>query len=319
MELDRTEIIIRKRTSAELLDLSLLVVKRHFFKLAISGAIIGLPLMVLNVLLLQWMVTEDAVLAAENTFAPDAVVWWRFVSHLCVLTTMQFPISSFPIILFLGAQIFFLPISFGELLRQLGKLLLSMFFVLGVLRLGLLGIVVELLIRGQSQFNIWEGLLLFLLFPFCIVVRTFWPFAPEIIGLERCPLRARNKDEISYSTRRKSLHGPLQGDLLNRMFAAMFYGLLLLLMTVGTALFVKAIISGDWGWNWLVGMLVLPLSLWLVGIFLAVFRYLSYIDCRIRLEGWEIELRLRAEASRLQQGEQVGVNTRASVAGGANL
>jgi hypothetical protein len=32
---------------------------------------------------------------------------------------------------------------------------------------------------------------------------------------------------------------------------------------------------------------------------MAVFRFLNYLDSRIRLEGWEIELRLRAEAERL--------------------
>ena len=44
-----------------------------------------------------------------------------------------------------------------------------------------------------------------------------------------------------------------------------------------------------------------PLSLWLVAGFLAVVRFLSYLDIRIRQEGWAVELRIRAEATRLNK------------------
>lgn len=309
MELDRTEIVIRKRNSLELLDLSLLVAKRHFPRLALAGAILGLPLMILNLLLTGWMISEEAVLAAEDSLAPDAYVWWRYVTHLSILTTLQFPIASFPITLMLGAQVFYLPITLRELLGHLKSLMFRAVWVMGLVRLGLLGFVVELLIRGTSQVLAWEPLFLFVAFPIAMLFRTFWPFAPEIIGLERCPARAAEKDHITYAKRRSSLHGPLQGDLLNRMLAAVFFGALLLMMTVGTALFVKAIVTGDWNWNWFFSFIVLPFCLWLVGIFLAVFRYLSYIDCRIRLEGWEIELRLRAEAIRLNDDHPQVVST----------
>lgn len=318
MELDRTEIVIRKRNSLELLDLSLLVVKRHFAKLALAGAIFGLPLMVLNLFLVGWMISEDSALAAENTVAPDAVVWWRFVSHLCILTTMQFPIASFPVTLLLGAQIFFLPISMKELFHHLRSLSGQVLSILGIVRLGFLGILVEMLIRWETQLGAWESIFLFFVFPVCLIFRTFWPFAPEIIGLERCPLMVKDSEQISYAKRRSNLHGPLQGDLLNRMLAAVFFGALLLVMTVGTILFVKAIITGDWGWNWFFSFIFLPLGLFVVGIFLAVFRYLSYIDSRIRLEGWEIELRLRAEAMRLKEHEQPSVALQSPAVSGAS-
>ena len=44
---------------------------------------------------------------------------------------------------------------------------------------------------------------------------------------------------------------------------------------------------------------LIPMVLWLVGLFVVVFRFLSYLDSRIRLEGWELELRLRAEGQRV--------------------
>ena len=44
-----------------------------------------------------------------------------------------------------------------------------------------------------------------------------------------------------------------------------------------------------------------PLSMWATATFLAVVRFLSYLDVRIRQEGWEVELRLRAEGARLME------------------
>ena len=44
-----------------------------------------------------------------------------------------------------------------------------------------------------------------------------------------------------------------------------------------------------------------PLALWLIGILVTVFRFLGYLDTRIRLEGWEVELRVKAEAARMQE------------------
>ncbi len=43
----------------------------------------------------------------------------------------------------------------------------------------------------------------------------------------------------------------------------------------------------------------LPVGVWLVVSFFTVARYLCYLDLRIRREGWEVELQLRAEAEHL--------------------
>ncbi|HXT57762.1 MAG TPA: hypothetical protein VN699_03965, partial [Pirellulales bacterium] len=40
-------------------------------------------------------------------------------------------------------------------------------------------------------------------------------------------------------------------------------------------------------------------AIWLVVGYFAVVRFLSYLDLRIRTEGWEVELIMRAEAARL--------------------
>jgi hypothetical protein len=43
----------------------------------------------------------------------------------------------------------------------------------------------------------------------------------------------------------------------------------------------------------------LQLVIWSVFSFFTVVRFLSYLDLRIRTEGWEVELAMRAEADRL--------------------
>ena len=44
-------------------------------------------------------------------------------------------------------------------------------------------------------------------------------------------------------------------------------------------------------------------AFWIVIVFLTVFRFVSYLDCRIRREGWDVELKLRAQARLHEQRE----------------
>ncbi len=44
-----------------------------------------------------------------------------------------------------------------------------------------------------------------------------------------------------------------------------------------------------------------PLALWLVVGYFTVVRFLAYLDLRIRREGWEVELMMRAEQTRLMK------------------
>ena len=49
----------------------------------------------------------------------------------------------------------------------------------------------------------------------------------------------------------------------------------------------------------------LQVSYWLVIVFLTIFRFISYLDCRIRREGWDVELKLRSLADMYRQREAV--------------
>ena len=57
----------------------------------------------------------------------------------------------------------------------------------------------------------------------------------------------------------------------------------------------------QWEGDPLVYTLYYPLALWTVLGFFAVVRFLGYLDLRIRREGWEVELMMRAEGARLER------------------
>ena len=80
----------------------------------------------------------------------------------------------------------------------------------------------------------------------------------------------------------------------------MFIAILMMLCSVTLCeLFISGVFFGVWTWEWWMDIVVFPINLWLVALWGTVFRFLSYLDCRTRLEGWELDLRLRAEAQRL--------------------
>lgn len=317
MELDRTEIVIRQRSTLELLDLSLLVMKKHFVKLSLASCVLGVPFLMLDVGVLHWMVAEDATLAAEGSMSPLLSVGFRYLVHLFTLFTVQFSLISLPATILIGALVFYDPMPFRKLLVESFKLWWPGVLILGVMRLGLIPLLLEVLIRQSAPWtHAAEFWLLFVILPISLIIRAFWPFAVEIIGLERCPLRGNDQSKVTYRARSRFLHGPIQSDLLGRFILVSGHSAMLLAMLVGVCLFLQGVVTGSWQWNELFYIVVVPICLLLVGMLMTVFRYLSYIDSRIQLEGWEIDLRLRAEAQRIELQEQPRVSTGSDVESG---
>ena len=109
------------------------------------------------------------------------------------------------------------------------------------------------------------------------------------------------------SRRSKSLHAPMASDLGGRFLAASFVLMVLMLSVLYTLMWFRGIALGLWNFLDLIVLLVLyPLALWTVAGISVLVRLLSYLDTRIRLEGWEVELAIRAEAMR-QFGEEAGL------------
>ena len=102
MQLDNTEIVIRQRSMTELMDLSLVVLRKHGLKVAAASAILGIPLMIANILSVNWMLGKEAILATEDIEESEIFLQWRHACHLLTLFLLQFPLASVPATVFLG-------------------------------------------------------------------------------------------------------------------------------------------------------------------------------------------------------------------------
>ena len=133
-----------------------------------------------------------------------------------------------------------------------------------------------------------------------MLLRIFRPFLIEIILLERNPIFGKkNVESMTIGRRSQMLHGPSSGDISMRAIVCALVGIMLFFSVWGTFIFISGVLFNQWiPGAWMV-QLGFPLALWVVFGFMTVVRFLNYLDLRIRQEGWEVELRLRAEASRL--------------------
>lgn len=312
MQLDRTEIVVRARSTLELFDLSLQVLKRHGWAIALTSAVFGVPLLVLDGLVTAWILNEDTLLMAEQLDSPLAWMRWRHFWHVTTLFLLQFPMISLPTTVYLGNRIFYQDIPLRTLLRRLWPIAGSWLLILGVVRLGLVGPVLEFFVDRQQPFDPTIEFWFFLFAASAaLFTRALRPFAPEILGLELCPLRPTAAGAITYRVRSRALHRYTSSENIPRFLSATFFGVLLFFMLIAAQMFVIGASVGDWSWNAWFDFIGLPLSLWTVGLFLSVFRFLSYLDNRIRLEGWEIENRLKAEAARLEQPQPMDTESKA--------
>ena len=150
--------------------------------------------------------------------------------------------------------------------------------------------------HSLPQLFVFQMLLRGLLIVACIFPLLLYyvgsPYLNEIILLER--------NKISNTLKRSSvLHAQSSNLLIGRWLAAILLSsMLFLALWQSLAFFRQKLFGGSlmdlytFTWEW-------PLAMWLVCGLFAIVRYLSYLDLRIRREGWEIELRMRAEAARL--------------------
>jgi hypothetical protein len=67
------------------------------------------------------------------------------------------------------------------------------------------------------------------------------------------------------------------------------------------ALFVSGVVFGTWESGLVMDAIIYPVCLWAVASWMTVLRFLFYMNSRIRSEGWEIELRFKAEAERWKE------------------
>jgi hypothetical protein len=157
---------------------------------------------------------------------------------------------------------------------------------------------------GQVVRTVAAGLTPMLLFqvvlrPFLFLLPGRLAFVNEVLLLERGPW-------YGAPGRSAQLCGGSVADLFVHwvgqfIFAAFF----LLCFVLGTGAVLSALFTSELTWDRPtlsdLGGVQFQVGLWLAIGFFAVVRFLTYLDQRIRLEGWEVELRLRAAGRALEE------------------
>jgi hypothetical protein len=267
VQLDKTRIAIRERSFIDILDLALAVLREHAGPLTLALLAGAVPTALVNHWLMHDLLLEDAF---------DSWDLIRYFFVLALLICWELPLATAPITLYLGQALFLERPSAGKLVKDFVASLPQM-------------LLYQVLMRGAL---VWFVITIPVLF-------VGWPYLSEIILLERNPWRKRSPAGTSTFSRSSNMHGRNRGELFNRWFSSLVLGGVLLLVFWRSVWYLVRVLSGEMESSAPQFTVWLQVALWLVIGFFAIVRFLSYLDLRIRTEGWEVELLLRAEAARL--------------------
>ncbi|MEX2174976.1 MAG: hypothetical protein WD872_11485 [Pirellulaceae bacterium] len=319
MQLDSTRIAVRERSLPEVFDLALHVTREFAGPWLLCSLLAIVPLALINYALIGWMTNLD-----YDTDFPG----FRFAWNMLLLIFIEAPLASAFVVAYLGPAVFREQKSIRQVVadvfrfrrarpddtRPIVNLILCQLILRGVLPAWLIYLTLDPLEFNGFQ----EGFLLPAIACYSAAMRCFRPYLNEIILLERNPLFSRNPNQITIARRSSHLHGPSSSDLFVRWFLSALLGFSLILLAIFTAEAAVGVLTSMWpvsidvanedfSWNigWFRLQVLYPLCLWLVVAYFSVVRFLSYLDLRIRHEGWEVELLMRAEA--LRMASKVGV------------
>jgi hypothetical protein len=266
--LDRNRIAIRERGYLEILDLTLCVIRAYAGSLAAALAVGVVPAMLLNAWLLSAALDAD-----PGAPFPALYLWLMFL-----LVLWEAPLVTAPVTLCLGQALFSEQVESGRIARNFAASLPQ-------------------LILYQV---LWRGLLVPCVITW-FVPFVRWPYLNEVILLERNPLFRGRGRRMTTSRRRWALHSGSGGELFSQWVIAALVGVMLFLSVWGSLHCLAALMLDEREGSMLDYTLYYPLALWTTVGFYAVLRFLGYLDLRIRREGWEVELMMRAEGARLER------------------
>lgn len=295
MQLDRTHVAIRSRLFSELADLAIMVLRQYPQAVTVGFLLGALPWAIANLLLLGWIPWQETAEAIydEETYTER----YRYVWLMVCLVFLQTPIAGVLTTTYIGQAVFESRPPWKSVIRDTWRLAPRLFWTLGIVRGAIPGMVLVLIGYGEPLSPGIDIFLMSLLVLYAMAIRSFRPFLPEILLLEQCPIWTR-KENLSASKRSSLLHGPIGGDLLGRFILTSVLNILLAVSLFYAMEWSLSTLFMSQSWSLLVTWVLLPSALWLVAGFSVVMRFLSYLDSRIRLEGWEVELLLRAEKQR---------------------
>jgi hypothetical protein len=291
VQLDNTRIAIRERNLLETVDLSLRLLREFWKPWLICSLMTIIPLALLNAALLGWM-AWDLELPEEFPF--------RYFWTMAVFIYIEAPLASIFVVGYMGPAVFMeqptIKRVFWDALRQFPALLLCQ----GILRCVLpLWLLVATMDRYEPNWPIEAFVIPFLLVPLSTSMRAFRPYINEIILLEKNPLRSSNPNVITIGKRSTHLHGPYSGDLFVRWLGNALVALAFIAMIGISTLTLQSVLFSNTKLTWPLVYLWYPAVLWTVVSLMSLVRFLDYLDLRIRHEGWEVELLMKAEALRL--------------------
>jgi hypothetical protein len=305
MQLDRTHVVIRLRALSEIGDLAMVMIRRYSSSLLIGFSAGASVWALANAVLLGWIPIQEAAYGLDDEEAVTEIA--RYIGWMTLLVILQTPAAGVLTTLYLGQAVFEQRPTWASVLAEAKRQFSRWFWVLGVKRLAIPAMLLLAVRWGQPWSGWWDAAVPIGIFLLTAVIRSSRPFIPEIVLLEQCPLRGDARTVITMSRRSKALHTPMGSELSGRFVAIALALFALLLSVLYTLIWVRGIALGHWNLLDVFVLLVLyPLALWIVAGISVLVRMLSYLDTRIRLEGWEVELAVRAEAMR-QFGEEAGL------------
>lgn len=276
MQHDKARVVIRERGFGDILDLALLLVREHAWQFLAASLAGILPFYLLNSWLLDRLLADDV-----PTFGQ---AWW-YLYWSVTLAVLETPLATAPLTLYLGQAMFLEKPSLGRIVRDLwqssGQLVLF-----------------QLVFRG----------LLMPCIPLWLIHFLGWPYLNEVILLERNPLigddprnRTIPEEKKTRGTwaRSSQLHRNLRGEVMARWCLSLVVGSMLAAAVWGSLLVLHHVFAGFREPGAYLYTVYFQLAMWIAISYFTVVRFLSYLDLRIRTEGWEIELAMRAEAARM--------------------
>lgn len=292
MQMDKTRIAVRERNLFELMDLALQLCRVYARPLFLTLLLGALPCSLLNYYLIGWMASPD--------YIEYASIWlpWRYAWTLTLLTLIEAPVATMFIAAFLGKAVFEERPPVRQVVRDVWASRLPLVAFQATLRGTIPAWILVSLVDDGADYSMYEFWLI-LLTGWALLWRMIRPFLNEIILLERNPWRSSDPQVITIRRRNSALHGAAYGELFARWIGCAWIGTLLTVAIGGNLVFLLGVFTSSWEFSWGVVTFLMPFTFWVVAGYFAVVRFLGYIDLRIRLEGWEVELRLRAEAARL--------------------
>ena len=293
MRIDRTLIAVRERTAADIFDLALLLGTRHAFPL-LGWSLLGiLPFALLNTLALwgeyTWM--------DERESGPVLAV---FLSGFLIY--LEAPLATSAATVYLARIMFREPVTWRTIISPVVNMTWQLLWYQCLWRGIAPALVLLAAITQERDADAATGFV-FLLGVIPVLLRFMYPYLNEIILLERNPWWPRGKS-LSTARRCGGLHRGASawfsnisgGSVLICAFAcpALWYGISFGLSIVGGRIEHS---------NYYV-LCLSNLVMWLLALYVAVVRFLGYLDLRIRREGWEVELILRGAAAHLREGRK---------------